>query len=87
MYILFVFTWIGKEKLSKRLRFLSVSIACTIFFISADNVFLLCLYCNVVHAKQIVKYTHKKKGKNIGIAMPDSSDSYIEPVGQVDFPG
>ena len=66
MYILFVFTWIGKEKLSKRLRFLCVSIACTIFFISADNVFLLCLYCNVVHSKQIVKYTHTKKGKNIG---------------------
>jgi hypothetical protein len=25
--------------------------------------------------------------KCCGIVMPDSSDSYIDPVGQVDFPG
>jgi hypothetical protein len=30
---------------------------------------------------------HNNTDQGRGIAMPDSSDSYIEPAGQVDFPG
>jgi len=41
--------------------------------------FQLLLLCNVINV-----YTHCVQG--CGITMPDSSDSYIEPSGQVDFP-